>query len=175
MKATARVLLLGAVLPFSAPAIGTAKVPLPWAKACPCEWRAPGVFWQDKADFVRCAAAATHAAVAAHEITERRARSMIRLAARGVPCGKPSYTRRTTCGGPRRRPCRYRGDACFYVGPVCTDGRWGFCVPRGCSTTGAVVPVCGCDGKTYPNGCTAVNRDVEIAHAGACEGGPPAP
>ena len=29
-------------------------------------------------------------------------------------------------------------------------------------------PVCGCDGKTYSNGCVAANEGISIRKAGAC-------
>jgi hypothetical protein len=32
------------------------------------------------------------------------------------------------------------------------------------------MPVCGCDGKTYPNGCGAKAAGVPHSTAGACEG-----
>jgi hypothetical protein len=48
--------------------------------------------------------------------------------------------------------------------------RTGSCeaIPRSCSPK--VVPVCGCDGETYRNRCTAAQAGVTVALAGSCLG-----
>ncbi len=54
-------------------------------------------------------------------------------------------------------------------GASCGDGRDGICVtpgPRYCRA--AYMPVCTCNGQTFPNGCTRVAQG-EWAHDGRCE------
>lgn len=62
---------------------------------------------------------------------------------------------------------------------VCVDGQFcalddscsnpGFCAqpPESCDT--ASEPVCGCDGTTYPNACTAAQAGVRVSAQGDCE------
>ncbi len=173
MKRLALVLLVTALAaPFARPTAVVGKVLLPWEGTCPCEWRAPGVFWQGKADFVRCAVAATRAAVVAGEITLPEAKSSIRVARRSVPCGRRSFARRATCGGPETRACPARDDVCSYIDPACAASRWGYCVNRACSSFGDAEPVCGCDGRTYDGHCAAFDAGIEVAHFGSCAAGP---
>jgi hypothetical protein len=49
-----------------------------------------------------------------------------------------------------------------------TCGGTGTCVdaPEVCATVDQ--PVCGCDGETHSNGCTALAEGVSVAHDGAC-------
>lgn len=154
----------------AAPETATAKLPIPWGGVCACEWRSPGVFWLGKRDFVRCAMDATRAAVSTGAITPPEARGAIRVARRG-PCGKRSYARQATCGGPRGRACSARDTVCSFIGTACSPGRWGYCENRGCSDGGDPRPVCGCDGKTYGHSCLAFEAGVEVAHFGSCEAG----
>jgi len=161
-------LAVALMAPFAAPTAADAKA-LPWFDACPCEWRSPGVFWRDRAEFIECAIQATRAARTARTITRRQARRAIRTARRSVPCGDPTFTLEATCGGPDRRACIDPDYYCSYVGTgVCADGRWGYCVARACSPVGDTSPVCGCDGKTYAGYCLALESGAEVAHFGAC-------
>jgi hypothetical protein len=34
-----------------------------------------------------------------------------------------------------------------------------------------IIPVCGCDGKSYNNGCEAARAGSDVAHAGRCGSG----
>lgn len=75
----------------------------------------------------------------------------------------------TACGGRLGRVCP-RGSFCNYpVSAACgVADAPGTCmtIPRGCLDEDA--PVCGCDGMTYPNACTAASGSMSVASVGAC-------
>ena len=56
-------------------------------------------------------------------------------------------------------------------GHACGDGSTGTCAPRiheiDCPDV-IVDYVCGCDGKTYPNTCQALNSGESVAYHGVC-------
>jgi hypothetical protein len=80
----------------------------------------------------------------------------------GVPDGRP-------CGGFQGATCSM-GEYCDFAavdGCNVTDGR-GLCrpIPFGCPQLFA--PVCGCDGMSYSNACTAASAGMSIDHDGEC-------
>jgi hypothetical protein len=77
------------------------------------------------------------------------------------------------CAGPPT--CGRGGDVCAPeeycdLGDACgaTDGQRCQVLPTTCS--GAVDPVCGCDGRTYSNGCLANAEGVTVGFLGPCDG-----
>ncbi len=54
------------------------------------------------------------------------------------------------------------------VGDCDPTARSGQCVQRPSVCNDVSDPVCGCDGQTYPNPCTALTASVTVASAGAC-------
>ena len=58
-------------------------------------------------------------------------------------------------------------ESCVFSFGTC--GGEGSCRPTGNMCAQYWDPVCGCNGVTYTNDCSAVSSGVSAAHAGACE------
>jgi len=84
--------------------------------------------------------------------------------ARSQPGGAP-----LACAGPADTACG--PDAYCKAGGASNAG--GQCAPRPQMCPMIYQPVCGVDGRTYPNDCHAERAGVSLAHGGACENAAP--
>ncbi len=89
--------------------------------------------------------------------------------ATGAPTVDPASTGASVCGTRGASPCP-TGTFCDYVaGSNCgADDRGGRCEPVPEMCTREFMPVCGCDGTTYPTACVAHSAAVSVAHDGPC-------
>jgi hypothetical protein len=72
------------------------------------------------------------------------------------------------CGGPQHVTCA-PGEYCHLTSSGCHTGEGvGVCEPKPQNCPGVWMPVCGCDGRTYGNTCTAAEKGANVAHEGAC-------
>ena len=81
----------------------------------------------------------------------------------------PAEPRPRTCGTLLGDLCG-ENEYCEYAGDSCgTADEGGTCVERPTVCTREFDPVCGCDGNTHSNACTANAAGVAVQHEGECE------
>jgi hypothetical protein len=76
-----------------------------------------------------------------------------------------------SCGGLAGAKCP-SGQYCSFDSGCGASDRQGTCQAPPTICNDAVVPVCGCDGKTYPNACYAARAQQSVQKTGACTPAP---
>ena len=73
------------------------------------------------------------------------------------------------CGGMMGLACEEGSYCAFEIGTCGAADQTGICTPKTQMCTRDYRPVCGCDGKTYGNACTAAAEGVSLVSEGECQ------
>jgi hypothetical protein len=88
-----------------------------------------------------------------------------------VVCTLMACPEPTVCGGLTGASCA-ADQYCAYEGDNCgAADQTALCKQRPDVCADIYAPVCGCDGQTYENACTAAAAGFGYAHTGSCDGG----
>jgi hypothetical protein len=86
--------------------------------------------------------------------------------------GTPDSLSRTTVETSpttKSNKCEDEGYFCSFPEGICGDGGEGKCIPKPEMCTMDYTPVCGCDGVTYGNSCSAASTGVSVNFQGECD------